>query len=710
MEKKFLAFVALAWCCAGVSAQTAPTGSTLGSGSGSSADSTRTAVGRDSVYKQVELGEVRVDGRTAIQRDDHISYMPTRRQVDASSSGVSLLARMMIPKLMVNLAEGSVKNADNTEPSVYIDNRKASVTEADRLRPKDIVRVEYYDRPSASFPGEATVLNFITRKYDRGGYVDARTTTDFFSAFLSGRYQAQVAVDTKKFNVALLGGTALSRDDAPGTSGTERYALPEPFVKQTAAVEGLTEGRTYYGKLRTTYRTDNTYVYADVGLNWDETPTDRHLAAVSYSPEAYPATEALTVTRSRNATPAASLYMYRKIKEGQSMNLHVTYSHGDNTYNRAYTEGELPTVVSDTRENTNRLLGAMQYNADLGHNNALVGAVFFNCTGSRATYAGTVAADQGLDSRSVMAALAYSHTVGKRLTLLAQVGPAWQGYRIKGAGRVSQFYVSPYLTARYAFNDRNSVSASWHLTSSMPMLSYFNTTEQRVNQYEVRRGNPDLKMAKSHTVSINYNLSLKNANISLFGSGNIVNDQPKALYRVEGETMVGTYVTDGGYRSYTVGCASTLYLLRRSLQLSAQLKLEGQKMAGLYAQAHRRFIYSLSASYFVGNFSFAAQYVPENGLMQSNGMLWEWPQYYYLSAAWAHKGWNVEVNCAHVFESDYARHSWFDYGAYSIDSHMRQNSLRSVGVKVAYSFDFGRKKVKRTSLEVEKGVSGIMKM
>ena len=62
-------------------------------------------------------------------------------------------------------------------PAIYIDNRKADAKEADRLRPKDMVRVEYYDRPSASFPGEATVLNFITRKYDRGGYVDARTAT-----------------------------------------------------------------------------------------------------------------------------------------------------------------------------------------------------------------------------------------------------------------------------------------------------------------------------------------------------------------------------------------------------------------------------------------------------------------------------------------------------------------------------------------------------
>lgn len=36
-----------------------------------------TSVQRDSIYKQVDLGGVTVEGRTAIQKDDHTNYMPT---------------------------------------------------------------------------------------------------------------------------------------------------------------------------------------------------------------------------------------------------------------------------------------------------------------------------------------------------------------------------------------------------------------------------------------------------------------------------------------------------------------------------------------------------------------------------------------------------------------------------------------------------------
>ena len=52
--------------------------------------------------------------------------------------------------------------------------------------------------PSASFPGETTVLNVITRKYDRGGYVDARTATYLYPALQGGTCTLQASLDTRR--------------------------------------------------------------------------------------------------------------------------------------------------------------------------------------------------------------------------------------------------------------------------------------------------------------------------------------------------------------------------------------------------------------------------------------------------------------------------------------------------------------------------------
>lgn len=674
------------------------------------ADSTQTATRQDSVFRQMELKGVTIEGRTAIQKDDHTNYMPTKRQVDASSSGINLLAKMMIPTLIVNPMDGTVKNVDNTSPTIYIDNRKADATEADHLRPKNIVRVEYYDKPTTKFPGEQTVLNFITRKYDRGGYVDIRTTTSFFPAFSAGKYEAQAALDTKKVNITLLAGTTLKREDAPGTSGTEHYALETPFTKRATALEGLTKDRSHYGKLRTTYRTERTFIYADLSMNWDETPTDHHRTAVSYSQDAYPAAEAVTATRSHNATPSASFFMQTKVNDRQLLKAQALYSYGNNTYRRTYTEGMLAPVVNDTKEKANNVMASMQYDLTMQNGGTMTGFVVGTYIGNRATYTGTATAEQGIDQWAVMAMLAYAQTFAKKLSLNLQIGPLWHNYTIREAGRTRLMMWRPGVTVRYAINPKNSVSASWYFYSGAPFLEYFNTTEQRVNQYEVKRGNPDLKMQKPHNISLSYNLSLKNANISLFGQGSIINDNSKAFYEAEGETLVGTYITDGKFIGYTAGGAVSLYLLNRSLQLSAQIFVNGQKLTGLYAQSHNWFVYSIGASYFIKNFSFYAKYVPKNGVMQSNGNIAEWPHYYYLSASWHHKGWNVEASCAHIFEKNYGMSQKFDYGTYSFDNYTRQNFNRAININVSYSFDFGRKKVERTKLEVEKGSSGIMKL
>lgn len=674
------------------------------------ADSTQAATGRDSIFRQMELKGVTVEGRTSVQKDDHTNYMPTKRQVDASNSGINLLARMMIPKLIVNLMDGTVKNADNSTPTIYIDNRKADATEADRLRPKDIMRVEYYDKPTAKFPGEQTVLNFITRKYDRGGYVDIRTTTSFFSAFSYGKYEAQAALDTKNVDFTLLAGTILKREDAPGTSGMEHYALQTPFTKQTTALEGLTKDRSHYGKLRATFRTEKTLIYADLGLNWAETPTDRHRTAVSYSQDVYPAAEAVTATRNRNATPSASFFMQSKVNGRQQLKAQAVYSHGDNTYRRTYTEGTIAPIINDTREKSNNIMASVQYDLTLQNGGTMTGFVVGQYIGSRATYTGTASAEQGIDQWATMAMQAYTQTFAKKLSLTLQVGPLWHNYNITGAGKTSLMMWRPGVTVRYAIKPNNSVSASWYAYSGAPFIQFFNTTEQRVNQYEVKRGNPELKMPKSHNVSLNYSLSLKNANISLFGQGYIRNDNSKAAYEAEGETLVGTYITDGKFIDYTAGGAVSMYLLGRSLQLSAQMYVNGQKLTGLYAQSHNRLAYSIGASYFIKSFSLYAQYVPKNGALQWGGNIIEWPHYYYLSASWHHKGWNVEASCAHVFEKNYGMGQRFDYGAYSFDNYTRINLNRSVNIKVSYSFDFGRKKVERTTLNVEQGSSSIMKL
>ena len=665
----------------------------------------------DSVAYKKQLGGVTVEGRTAIQKDDHTNYMPTRRQAEASISAIGLLARMMIPKLVVNMADRSVKNADNAELSIYIDNRKADAAEADRLRPKDIVRVEHYDRPTAMFPGEQTVLNFITRTYDRGGYVDARTNTFVFPAADRGAYSLQAGLDTRKLNFTLLAGADYSREDSPGTSGTESFRMAEPFSKRTTALDRLVKNRNYYGIMRTTFRTEKTTVYADLGLNWSETPTNRLHTAVDYTHGSYAASEAATTSASRTAVPSARLFLETVPRQGHRMRLSANYSHSDNTYSRTYAEGTLTPVLTDTRERSDHLDAGLTYIIDLKRNNSLSLHLWGTYRNSRASYTGTVAASQRIDDGGVLFLPSYSHTLGRKLMLSAQASIYWDMYKVEGAGTVNKVLVSPTINANYKISNRSTAYLRWTQSYTVPQMSVYNNIEQRVNQYMVTRGNPQLEIMKIRMLGAGYNLTLKNANLSVFGSCTIYGDLTKPLYFEENGTLVRTFASDGKFFDYSAGGAASVFLFGRSLQLNTQLTYCGQNVRGLNADNNGQLKFSAFASYFLKSFNFYAQYVTKQKLLQTSCSYYEIPHYYLFGAAWNHKGLRIEVMCQHPFEKNYSHRAWADYGIYSFCNTTTNNlSGRLVSLGVSYSFDFGRKKVERTRLEVEKGTSGIMKL
>lgn len=673
-------------------------------------DSTQTAAA-DSVYRQVELGEVKVDGRTAIQKEDHINYMPTKRQVEASGSGIALLSRMMIPKLVVNRVSGTVANIDNTVPGIYIDNRKADVKEADRLRPKDIVRVEYYDRPSSSFPGETTVLNFITRKYDRGGYVDARTATYLYPVLQGGTYTMQASFDTKRLNFTMLAGADHGRDDSPGTTSVETVALPTAFTRQSTPLDRLTKNRTYYGKLRTTYRTDKATAYVDVGLNWAETPLDRRHASVAYSPAVYDASEFTSLTESRNASPSAQAFVELRPREGRMLRMQASYVHGDNTYSREYTEGLLAPVLTDTREKTDRGDLRITYSHDLGHKNSFTLFLMGVYNSSRANYIGTMAANQQVDDGGLQFLPRYSHRLGDKLTLTAQAGLYWNVYKIGGYGTVSRLFARPIFNASYTIGPRSSAYFSWAMGSSGTDMAIYNNTEQRLNQYTVVRGNPALEIMNLNMINAGYNLSLSNFNLSLYGNCNITTDLMNTIYLTEGETLVKTYATGGKFIDYMVGGSAQVNLFDRSLQLICSLGYSGERLTGVNAGSNGRVSFTAYANYYCGDFSFYGQYIAKRTSLLYDGSFFSARQYYVFGLSWHCKNFTADAFCQNVFDANYVSRSWANYGVYSFDSSTT-NALygRIAQLRLTYSFDFGRKKVKREKLDVDRGSSGIMKL
>ena len=166
--------------------------------------------------KSHTLGEVEVTASSINMKDDHVTYMPTKKQVNGANNGVLLLFNMMIPQLKVSPMENSVATSDQTSLGIFIDERQADANELARLRPKDIARVEYYEMPTGVFArsGIDRALNIVTKKYTSGGYVDVRTNTKVI--YPQGDYSVQASFDKGNVNMLVMAGSNVSKTDTEG--------------------------------------------------------------------------------------------------------------------------------------------------------------------------------------------------------------------------------------------------------------------------------------------------------------------------------------------------------------------------------------------------------------------------------------------------------------------------------------------------------------
>lgn len=663
--------------------------------------------------KSVELANVTVDGQTQIMKDDHLVFIPTKNQVNGANSGISLLFNMMIPQLIVDRITGSVEAADKSAVSFYIDGRKALQGEINQLRPKDVVRVEYYDVPGDKFPGEGQnkIVNYIVKKYEYGGYVDMRTDTRWL--YSTGDYNIQAKINHKKADFIILAGTNFSKDTGIETTETANYALDEGFTRLTVPEDGRTKNISHYGVFRSSVQLGKTYLNAQAGLNWSESPYNTLLSTVSYSPAVYPSSILYQNVYSKGITPSGQLYFNTKFNKRHSLRGFLFYTYGRNRYKRNYVEGtELMPVLNDSRESSHDFNVKLMYNLSMNHNNSLDVFLWGFYDKSKVDYGGTTESYQEITSSGFQILPSYTQMIANKFRLYVQPGIYIDRYQISEHETVTKLFPRPSFMVSYYMKNGHHVHLKASMGSSEPNMSRYNTTEQYVNSYELMRGNPNLKILKLYDAGLFYNFVPKNFlpsgtfYVTYTGHDDLIKDR----YFQEGDKMVHTFLTDGNFHQLLAGLGLSKSLFNRSLQLQTNINYYYQKVNGLYSDDNNYMECRVSAAYFIKGFTFTGKFGTPSTLLTSNSTLYRRRCNYGLTASWGKNGLFVEAGCKNIFDNNpYTRH-WGDYGTYSFDRHSVSDSMgKQVYVKLSYNFDFGRKTT-RENLSVEKGGSAIMQL
>jgi hypothetical protein len=633
------------------------------------------------------LKEVTVKGSTFTRKSDRIVVIPDKQQVRHSYTGYDLLSQMLIPGVEVNTETGTITSVFGNV-SVYVDSVKAEYRDVKNLRPKDIARVEYIDMPTGKFAREKAVINFITRPQTTGGYVSMDAMENV--GYRKGEGNVAAKWKHKNTEYTFYGGASYADAKSHGID-EEQYDISDKTVrKQTDVQLSKEKTNTEYMQVGIRHITDKRTLLGKWGLTRAGTPENTDRSSIIYD-NGMPI-NTLNRKSERGLQPSMTLYGDFALTPKQQLDAQLISSYSYNKYDRNYHEGNY-LYQTNVKENLLSLSLESNYYVQLNHHNQ-IGAYLttsFNATNDH--YAGTKTYWNHFWTSENIMALHYEQSWTDKFMLLGKIGIDYQTFRNYGEKRWQ--YVKPwgFCQMSYKANEKHHFGvflSKGNLTMNMQLV---NKVDQVMDSMMTQRGNPELKESDFMLSDFSYTFTTPkfqlNAGIGWEGILNLA----KCYFFTEGNKVIMSFINDGIYHDWQAQLSAS-YKPTSNLRLRASASYDYYQITGVYA--HNLGALSLSARviYYLGDFGFnlSAKTVTQQLDMENNDSYLRTPASYSFSTNWKHGNWYIEVGVKSPFTGRKCTYSNAVNGIYRDISRMYEKSNQaSACIKVAYTFDFGRK-------------------
>lgn len=658
--------------------------------------------------ENIVLGEVVIKGSSFIRKDDHVLVIPDKQQVKHASTGYDLLYNLMIPNIEVNKRTGTVSTFGG-EVSLYINGEKADYRDVQSLRPRDIENVEYYDVPTGKYASDVAAINYIVKKRQSGGYIfaDGKQTI----GYMAGDYNIGGKVAHGNTSYSFWGGHTMQKYKGSIVDKNETILFPDYTVyRNRETTAGNYRNNQQYMQFKVSNVNKKRNLSAQIALVRNETPSDENYGLLDYSGHYTYSTRSTDSKQEQNLSPSLRLFGNFNIGKNQTLELTAKGSYTQNDYTRQYTENE-NNSLSDVKEDLYSFNFSANYNIKLQHQNSFGVDIrhYHNITSS--TYAGDYSSWQHLWTGESMFMLNYSQRFGKHFTMILRPGLSWMNYKLHTED--VRRYCSLKTSSRfsYQFNKKQQLTLAADAGVNQPDISYMNNVDQTVDFLQIKRGNPFLDDMQLYNISLLYNGVFGKLNVVGGPGYSIYTHNVSPIYYLEGDKLIGSYRSDGNI--YGLGI-----ILNISYHVTDNLRT---KLAFKYLNVQTRKNYNinldsysaiLDINYFLKDFSINLfGKIPTEKIETTTLIVTKSPATYGASVSWSHKGWYIEAGTENPFtrHSRYREHA--DYGVYQYNQVQTSRIYQRTGyVKLAYTFDFGRK-TSRDKNDVDRSInSAIMKV
>lgn len=648
-----------------------------------------------------ELGEVTVKAQAMTRVDSHLQIIPDKMSVKHASTGYQLLRNLMIPALEVDPFDGTV-TLYGQKVSLYINGAPAEYRLVQNLRPKDVEKIEYHDAPVGRYAMDFAAINFITKKKTTGGYatLDAQQAV---GGYLSGNYNGFTKINKGNTSYYAFAGYNMQNGAADAVEKTERFNLDSRTVDRAfSSIGGRERAYGEYGQINIEHVKDRKYQSVHAGVSGRRS-VDTSMGRMTYS-EPVSLTQT-TDSRTGNRALGVSTGYYGQfgLRKNDLLIVSADGSFSRSKYNYIYFADEND-VTSHTRDKVFNFNPQITYILDLGHRNQLFFSLMDFFRSSSTDYAGTYSSWQHMWKSEALLLVEYTHRVSSKLRFSARPGLSMVNVSLHGYEKQNTVFPRFFTQLTYNPTRQSQLSFDLAIGNSVPSLSVRTAAEQPIDLIMSRRGNPLLKNFRMYESNISYSLQLGRVNIASRLSGRYYPDFTTMAYFSEGDHLVVSYL-NGDYKSAAFAPDVT-WKITDNFRVSA-----GASLSHTERSDHRIKQPLNSASgtvglmYFLGDFSFNLK---GNTTNRWTGMDYSYaftPMNAELSIGWTHGGWRVDAWAR--TSSRQKKRRWIDVGNYMMNtvSHGRFYGM----VKVAYTFDFG-KKIQRTQRQANTSIdSNILK-
>ena len=454
------------------------------------------------VDKSITLDEVTVRASKVVNKPDGMVIYPTDSQRQASTNGYSFLEKLTLPNLRVDNINHTISAIDNRGGvQLRINGIIVDKTEMTALDPKDILRIDFIDKPGVRY-GEslAYVINIMTRRNDSGYSIGTDITSAITTIQGDGMVYGKWNKGKSEWSVSydINGGKSKGSKILQNAN----YTLTDGsiYTIERNDVETLRKYISHNAKL--TYNwADSTATVFQTSLSGalNKTPDNYSIKEIIDGNHSYKATSR---DGSKDLSPVLDIYFFRQLTPKQSIIANAVGTFISTKTNSFYDEGT-PYIYNVDGKSAS-LLSEMIYENRLKPFTLSAG-LNYRYKHTRNDYTGDATARTRMNDNKLYA---FGEIKGSIKQFQYSLGTGVSYIHYTQNEHTYNFWTyRPKLTLTYNPSNELQMSYTFQMQERTSRIAMTSDAAIRTNSMEWTVGNPDLKPSRDmeHRLLVSYN-------------------------------------------------------------------------------------------------------------------------------------------------------------------------------------------------------------